>query len=88
MSEIGEDFAAIKKIQQEKRADNRAQSAEILSVAGVAFTSNNGGAHLIVTAGRSVIDFWPGTGLWIVRGKPAKKRGVRKLIQHIFKAAS
>ena len=88
MSEIGDDFAAIKKIQQEKRADNRAQSADILRAAGIAFTSNNDGAHLIVTAGHAVVDFWPGTGLWIVRGNATQKRGVRNLLKHISKATS
>lgn len=57
-----------------KTAHNRTCSAEILRERGVSFESKNGGAHLIVRRGGRIIDFWPGTGLWIARG-PAKKRG-------------
>lgn len=67
MSEMAEDFNALKKLKQEKRADNRQASAEILKTAGVRFISNNGGAHLIVEAVGHYVDFWPGTGKWITR---------------------
>jgi len=75
-----EDYRAWDKAKQEKRADNRAQSASILARAGVIFESRNDGAHLVVLAGAHVVDFWPGTGLWIVRGSQARKRGVRALL--------
>ena len=39
--------------------------------------------HLIVLAGAKEVDFWPGTGLWIVRGTKDKRRGVRKLIEYV-----
>lgn len=63
-----------------KRASNREYSARLLTEAGIAFETRNDGAHLIV-AGR--YDFWPGTGLWMVRGDRTKNRGVRKLIARI-----
>jgi hypothetical protein len=79
MSEIGDDFAALKKYQQEKRAGNRVQSAEYLRERGIPFSSNNGGAHLIVEGPSCFIDFWPGTGKWNSRdGK--KGFGVRNLV--------
>lgn len=85
MSDMGDDFNALKKMRQEKRAGNRYDSAAILSRAGIMFESKNMGAHLIVLAGRQEVDFWPGTGLWIVRGETARRRGVRKLVEYVEK---
>lgn len=55
-----------------RRKRNRTGSEEILADAGVEFESKSIGAdgtasHLIVTGVGVTIDFWPGTGLWIVR---------------------
>ena len=83
MSDMGDDFTALRKIKQEKRASNRDASAAILSRSGVVFESKNLGAHLIVQAGATVVDFWPGTGLWIVRGEKKQRRGVRKLVEYV-----
>lgn len=83
MGDVGDDFNALKKMRQAKRANNRDDSAAILSRAGVCFESKNLGAHLIVLAGAKEVDFWPGTGLWIVRGESARKRGVRKLVEYV-----
>lgn len=71
----------IKEARQQKRAENRESSQELLREAGVRFISKNSEAHLIVnTDGGHVIDFWPGTGLWIMRGSTQRRRGVRKLV--------
>lgn len=83
MSDMGDDFRALAKFKQEKRADNRDQSAAILQRAGILFESKNLGAHLVVMAGAKTVDFWPGTGLWIVRGTNERKRGVRKLVEFV-----
>lgn len=65
-----------------KRAANRRSSADNLKAAGIAFEAKNDGAHLIVSHPSGVVDFWPGTGLWIARaGKQG--RGVRKLIKYL-----
>ena len=80
MSDMAELFNDWSKEKQAKRASNRQSSGDALIAAGIGYTSNNGGAHLIVTLPDHVIDFWPGTGLWIVRGDTAKRRGVFKLI--------
>lgn len=85
MGDMGDDFNTWKKHKQEKRANNRDDSAAILSRAGIVFESKNIGAHLIVQAGAKTVDFWPGTGLWIVRGDPQKRRGVRQLVQYVEK---
>lgn len=70
----------VKAARQQKRADNRASSAELLMSAGIAFEEKNGGAHLIVKAPSGLVDFWPGTGRWIVRGSSRAQYGVKRLI--------
>ena len=87
MSEVVEAFSAIDALSQQKRADNRAASLNLLTQAGVQFTSNNLGAHLVVFAGSFVVDFWPGTGLWIVRGAAARRRGVFGLLDFVARVA-
>ncbi|MCU7372813.1 hypothetical protein PEC18_18605 [Paucibacter sp. O1-1] len=77
---MGDFWRDVKAARQEKRADNRAASAELLRKAGIQFETKNGGAHLIVSAVGKVIDFWPGTGRWIVRGCARPNYGVRRLI--------
>ncbi len=67
----------LKEQSQKKRANNRESSAELLKTAGIPFVSKNDGAHLIVD---ERCDFWPGTGLWMVRGSGRKNRGVQNLI--------
>lgn len=80
-SEMGEDFNAWNKEKQEKRSKNREDSAQMLLAAGVEFLSKNNGAHLIVTTKAGIFDFWPGTGLWKMRGATQTHRGVRKLLK-------
>lgn len=80
MSDMGDMWRDVNDASKEKRAQNRDRSAEMLVQAGVPFVSKNGGAHLIVD-GR--FDFWPGTGLWMERGKPKKHRGIRSLLARV-----
>lgn len=74
---------AMKQESQERRARNRTSSASMLTQAGIAFESKNDGAHLIVTCGVRTYDFWPGTGLWKMRGSTQRRRGVRSLMNQI-----
>jgi hypothetical protein len=72
---------------KERRAHHRARAPELLKAAGIEFHSHNEGAHLIVAYTNlyglpRTVDFWPGTGLWIMKGV-AKGRGVFKLIRFI-----
>lgn len=78
-----------------KRADNRESSARLLASKGYDFTVHNLGAHLVVGHRGVVVDFWPGTGKWIVRQRGLPEwwnpgwdsgRGVFPLI-HMLKAA-
>lgn len=52
----------------------------MLLKAGIRFETKNLGAHLIVRALGLTVDFWPGTGLWIVRDTKRQGRGVQRLI--------
>lgn len=82
MDDDGDIWRAHRQARAEKRAANRQSSAEILAAAGIAFTSKNFGAHLIVQHGSERIDAWPGTGLWRTRSKPQiEGRGVRQLLK-------
>lgn len=85
MSEVAEMWADLAKHSQEKRANNRQSSAQLLKARGIAFESKNADAHLIVTAGSTLVDFWPGTGLWIERKGTGKGRGVMRLLGFIKK---
>ena len=69
----------------EKRAANRAASPEILKANGIAFSSSNAGAHLVVDHFGVLVDFWPGTGLWHVRSVShrMKGRGVFPLVRYL-----
>lgn len=68
------------KLSQEKRAENRRLSPLLLTEKGFSFVSRNNGAHLIV---EDKVDFWPGTGQWIVRQDGFAGRGVKNLIGYL-----
>lgn len=80
MGDMGEFFNDMRKAKKEKRASNTEQSTELLKKHKIGFQSKNGGAHLVVTAGNYDVDFWPSTGLWIIRGEKKRHGGVRNLI--------
>lgn len=66
----------------ERRAANRQSSADLLRERGIKFDSKNDGAHLVVSHGEHVADFWPGTGKFILRGGRAG-RGVFNLLKRL-----
>lgn len=68
---------------KDKRANNRESSAEILFKKGITFECKNNGAHLVVRGSGCVVDFWPGTGLYIVRVSEKKGRGVFNLLKFL-----
>lgn len=76
----------VREYRQDKRTANRRSSDRVLRDAGISFEEKNGGSHLIVRQGDHVIDFWPGTGLWINRSTPRdRRRGVFTLIDFLLK---
>lgn len=78
--DTGDFWRAVRSERQAKRASNREDSAAMLLTAGLKFETKNLGAHLIVRALGLTVDFWPGTGLWIVRNPKREGRGVQRLI--------
>ena len=84
MGDMGDFWRDVKAAQKEKRAQNLAQSTELLKEHGVSFESKNFGVHLVVNGGtHGPIDFWPSTGLWIVRSSGKRTRGVKRLLKFI-----
>lgn len=73
-------YKDIKEFSQNKRAENREKSTNILIDYNINFESKNEGAHLIVKGSELIIDFWPGTGKYIVRGGE-EGRGVFSLLK-------
>lgn len=69
-----------------KRADNREKSTGLLQAQAIPFEIHNRGAHLVVSGPTCLIDFWPGTGKYIVRdARGTTGRGVFNLLKHIRK---
>ena len=68
-------------VYHDMKANSKANS--LLESNNIKFDSKNDGVHLIVYGYDEVIDFYPSTGRWIVRGKQIKSRGVGKLIKRI-----
>ena len=82
MGDMAEVFKIRNEESKKKRASNRQQGPKFLEKADILFISKNDGAHLIVEGNDCFIDFWPGTGTWIVRtGK--RGFGVRNLVKYI-----
>lgn len=89
MSEFAEAMAFHRAHRQQRRASNREGSAAMLDAAGITYELKNSGAHLIVRHDGLVVDFWPGTGKFTVRGekdragRPVYQRGVRSLLKRL-----
>jgi hypothetical protein len=67
-----------------KTASNRNSSNLYLRSLGISFSEHNEGAHLVVDHPPRLVDFWPGTGLWIVR-KGKQGRGVKNLVRELMR---
>lgn len=83
MGDMGELFSIYKNSRQNKRASNRTRATAVLDSEGIKYEAKNYGAHLIVRHGDVVVDYWPGTGLWIDRRDKLKRRGIRRLIVYV-----
>jgi hypothetical protein len=66
----------------ETQAAQRESATALLSQSGVEFSSHGAaGGRLIIRAGQTAIDFWPGTGRWTRRSDKLKGRGVESLLR-------
>ncbi len=82
-SEIGEDFAALKKDRQAKKLRNKQDSTDILLTNGLEFDSHNNGVHLVVKHNGNFVDYWPSTGKFIFRGTKVTGRGIFNLLKKL-----
>jgi hypothetical protein len=91
MSDLADDFRALRESRKKKRSHNRQQSRKLLDQWNIEYTVHNMGAHFIVevpgTDGEQKVDFWPGTGKWIPRGSNKHGRGVKKLLTYLADAS-
>lgn len=85
MGDEGDYWRDVKPIMLEaskkKRASNREHAQHELLRRGIPFEAKNNDAHLIVQGETSLIDFWPGTGKYIVRADGKTGRGIRHVIK-------
>jgi len=81
MGDMAEGWAEFRAYKQKKKRSNLAFSTRQLTEAGLTFTSNNYGVHLVLMKGDQPIDFWPSTGLWWVRTNRNTRRGIDNLIK-------
>jgi hypothetical protein len=81
MGDAHEIYDALKVCSQQHRAEKRADSPKVLKRHGIKFEIKNNGAHLIVHGHSIAVDFWPGTGKWIVRGAGKRGYGVIALLK-------
>ena len=77
-----EDYALIRQLSVMRRGENRIRGSERLTEYGISFESKNNGAHLIV---ENLIDYWPGTGLFIARKSKTRGRGMHNMLKTLIK---
>lgn len=82
MSDTIDDYRALKQFRQAEAATKRAEAPDWLRRLNVDFTEHNGGAHIVITVGLAIIDFWPGNDRWRVR--PYKSSFGRKALQRVI----
>lgn len=89
MGDMGEVFNEMKRMKKERRASNTESSTNLLIDKGVKFEAKNFGAHLVVHGkdGR-LIDFWPSTGKFRVRGHKRFQGGVFKMLRKYVEVES
>lgn len=83
MSEFVESLEALRQYRRDRKAHNTQWSTDAVKAAGIAFTSPNGGAQLVIATKRGTVDFWPSTGLFKHRADGIKRRGVKNLIRFV-----
>jgi hypothetical protein len=76
MSDIGETFAAMREVSQEKKRNNLVSSIQILKSNGIDFTQLSDHHFRI-----GDYDFWPSTGKFRNRITSKAGRGVFKLVK-------
>jgi hypothetical protein len=81
-SEIGEMWRAVKKDRQARNQTRGETALIILKEKGVKFEKKNFGSHLIVEGKNGkLIDFWPTTGKFKLRGSKNYQGGIEKMLR-------
>ena len=75
MSEDGEMWAAYAEIRKAKKAQNYQAAVKRLELAGITYQTFNAGNMLRIIVDKGTVDYWPSTGLWIVRNTTPEFRG-------------
>ncbi len=82
MSDMGDDFRALRKERQEKRRSNLACGVNLLNANKINYTTPDY-THCVISHNGKVIDYWPSTGLWIDRTTKKKRRGIKQLLNYL-----
>ena len=78
-----DDWREFREIGKAKRKRNQQSSTAILDENNIRYDSLNGGVHLVVKHNNFIVDFWPSTGKYYVRGSQKYKRGIYNLLKDI-----
>lgn len=80
MSESIEYLRAMKESEREFRQRAKAARTKYIQDSGLEHTIHNNGEHIVVC---NEVDFWPSTGLWIVRRGRYRRHGVKGLVAYL-----
>jgi hypothetical protein len=67
MSDMGEDFKALRAFRSEQKRERLSQSLALFKAEGMEFSTNDG-VHLVFSLGIRTYDVWPSTARWRLRG--------------------
>ena len=76
-------WAALAEFSKQKRRNNKEASVKLLDELHIPYETHNNGVHLIIKGPFETVDFWPSTGLWVIRESQARNRGVKNLIKFL-----
>ncbi len=75
MGDQAEIWAGMRAAKKERQRTRYQTSIEKLDKAGVTYQTFNKGNMLRIVVDKGTVDFWPSTGLWIVRNTQPEFRG-------------
>lgn len=92
MGDVGEAWKVTKDIRKAysvaKRLKNYEYAINVFKTNNISYLLKNGGYHLIVNHNKMVIDYWPTTGKFSIRGSGIYQRGINKLMKKLSDSAS
>lgn len=82
MSETTGMYRALHELNKQVKRKRTNDAPNKLAAAGLTFSDKNMGAHLIVSTGSGIVDFWPANEAWIPRGSGTRQYGIDELIAY------